>query len=131
MGHEPGDDWAEEAQSEYEAELGARYLKELGHDLYREHFEQAVAEFTADRLQSYYLHRPDMAGAAIRMMERAMRLQETCPSGALLFATSAIEITIKHLLVRPIVNGLVHTEAVADVVMALTPEQQALMPLRG
>ena len=38
-------------------------------------------------------------------------------------SASAVEITIRHLLVKPILNGLVHNEAVADVVMALAPWQ--------
>jgi hypothetical protein len=42
---------------------------------------------------------------------------------ALLFATSAVEITIKHLLVKPMLNGLVHNETVADLVMGLAPRE--------
>jgi hypothetical protein len=64
-----------------------------------------------------------MAKTAIGMMEEANALSQKHPNAALLFAASAVEITIKHLLVKPIVNGLVHNEAVADVVMALTPDQ--------
>jgi hypothetical protein len=45
------------------------------------------------------------------------------PNAALLFAASAVKITITYLLVKPIVNGLVHNEAVADVVVAMTPVQ--------
>jgi hypothetical protein len=108
---------------EYEAEGGARYLKDFGHELYPEHYEQAIEQFTTERLQSYYLKRPDMAKTAIWMMQQATELSGSHPTAALLFASSAVEITIKHLLVKPIVNGLVHNEAVADVVMALTPPQ--------
>jgi hypothetical protein len=123
MGYEPYDDWLDNARGEYEAEVGARYLQEFGHELYHEHYEQAIKEFTAERLQSYYLKRPEMAKTAIGMMEEATALRQKHPYAALLFAASAVEITIKHLLVKPIVNGLVHNEAVADVVMALTPTQ--------
>lgn len=102
----------------WEAEQEAAYEK-----LYREHYDEAIREFTTDRLQSYYLEHPDMAKTAISMMEEATALSKTHPQAALLFAASAVEITIKHLLVKPIVNGLVHNEAVADVIMGITPVQ--------
>jgi hypothetical protein len=40
-----------------------------------------------------------------------------------LFAASAIEITIRQLLVKPMLNGLVHNETVAELVMELTPRE--------
>jgi hypothetical protein len=121
MDYELSDDELE--SGDYEAEVGARYLRDFGHELYREHYEQAIEEFTTERLQSYYLKHPDMARTAIRMMEQATELSRSHPTAAFLFASSAVEITIKHLLVKPIVNGLVHNEAVADAVMDLTPTQ--------
>lgn len=102
----------------WEAEQEEAYAR-----LYNEHYEEAIKEFTTDRLQSYYLKHPDMAKTAIGMMEEASALSQKHPNAALLFATSAVEITIKRLLVKPIVNGLVHNEAVADVIMAITPVQ--------
>jgi hypothetical protein len=104
-----------------------RLYEELGPQWAKDHGlappEDAIKEFTAERLQSYYVKHPDLATTAIGMMEQASVLSHKYPNAAFLFATSAAEITIKHLLVRPIVNGLVHNEAVADVVMALTPVQ--------
>jgi hypothetical protein len=103
-----------EAQAEQ-----AEYLEGL-----REMADEAIREFTDERLRSYYLEHPDMAKTAIGMIEEATALrQQQHPTAALLFAASAVEITIKHLLVKPIINGLVHNESVADVVMALTPTQ--------
>lgn len=115
------------AQDQYLFDLynenGPEWAQEHYDELHREHYAEAVKEFTAERLQSYYLTYPAMAGTAIGMMEEATILRKEHPNAALLFAASAVEITIKHLLVKPIVNGLVHNEAVADVVMALTPDQ--------
>ena len=104
-------------------EFGPQWADEHADELYRKHYDDAVKEFTAERLQSYYLKHPDMAKAAIGMMEESTALHPKHPNAALLFAASAVEITIKHLLVKPIVNGLVHNEAVADVVVSMTPVQ--------
>jgi hypothetical protein len=104
-------------------EFGPQWADEHADELYRQHYDDAVKEFTAERLQSYYLKHPDMAKTAIGMMEEATALHPKHPNAALLFAASAVEITVKHLLVKPIVNGLVHNEAVADVVVAMTPVQ--------
>jgi hypothetical protein len=113
-----GEDAFKMSMEPWEAEQEEAYAR-----LYNEHYEEAIKEFTTDRLQSYYLKHPDMAKTAIGMMEEAMALSQNHRNAALLFATSAAEITIKHLLVKPIVNGLVHNEAVADVIMAITPVQ--------
>src|SRR5262245_37086737 len=119
MGYEPYDDCLDDTRGDYEAEVGARYLKEFGHELDKEHYEQAIKEFTAERLQSYYLKHPDMAKTAIGMLEEATSLHKKHPNAAVVFAVSAIEITIKYLLMKPILNGLVHNEAVADLVVAM------------
>src|SRR5690349_15892471 len=94
--NEFGPEWAEEHSSELNA--------------------QAIQYFTNQRLQSYYLDHPDMAQAALGMIKEMGVLIGEHRIAAFLFAASAIEITIKHLLVKPILNGLVHNEAVADMV---------------
>ena len=84
---------------------------------------QAIREFTNERLQSYYLNNPDMAKTALGMMSEMTALVKDHRVAAMLFAASAIEITIKHLLVKPMLSGLVHNETVAALVMALTPRE--------
>lgn len=101
--NELGPEWAEE----HSAELNAR----------------AIQAFTNERLQSYYLSHPDMAKTALGMMNEMSALMKEHPVAALLFAASAIEITIKHLLVKPMLNGLVHNETVAELVVGLAPRE--------
>jgi hypothetical protein len=120
--------WREDAELEeiYDSmyqKFGPQWAEDHAEELYRQHYADAIKEFTAQRLQSYYLRHPDMAKTAIGMIEEASALGKGHPNAALLFAASAVEITIKHLLVKPIVNGLVHNEAVADLVMATVPAQ--------
>ena len=113
-----------------DAQADAYYEKlynELGPEWAEEHASelntQAIHDFTNERLQSYYLKHPDMAGAALAMMGEMGGLIGGHRIAALLFATSAVEITIKHLLLKPILNGLVHNERVADLVMGLAPRE--------
>ena len=74
-------------------------------------------------MQSYYLNHPDMAKTALGMISEMNALLKEHRVAALLFAASAIEITIKHLLVKPMLNGLVHNEPVAELVVRLTPRE--------
>jgi hypothetical protein len=56
--------WLEEAQEAYDREVGEWWLKEYGYELYPEHYEEAVKEFTTERLRSYYVSHPHLAGPA-------------------------------------------------------------------
>jgi len=55
------------------------------------------------------------------MFEEALALKKEHAEAAFLFFMSTAEITVNQLLVRPIVNGLVHNKAFAHVIMELTP----------
>jgi hypothetical protein len=81
--------------------------------------EKAIAEFTADRLKSYYVDHPELAAPAYLALEKAKGFLPSEPEAALVFAYSAIEMALKAVLLKPVVYGLVHTEAVATVVMSL------------
>lgn len=96
-------------------------LKDHGDELFDEHYHEAVQQFTDERLKSYYLKNPALARPAIEMFDEAVELKQGHPKAAFLFFMIATEITVNQLLVRPIVNGLVHNEAVADIVVKLTP----------
>jgi hypothetical protein len=105
-------------------DYGPEWAQEHEAELYQKHYVQAIHEFTNDRLQSYYLNHPALVLTATHMMmEMESLARHQHRAAALLFATSSIEITIKHLLVKPILNGLVHNEAVADAITLLTPRE--------
>ena len=46
-------------------------------DLYKEHRAEAISEFTAERLQSYYLANPTLAEAPRRALSDAVQLFQT------------------------------------------------------
>ena len=85
-------------------------------EFYEEHADQARQEFRADRLRSYYAAHPSMAQVALTLLAGARALREASLAASLVRATTASELGIKNLLLRPIVFGLVHNESIAGVV---------------
>ena len=88
-------------------------------ELYPEHKEQAIAEFTRARLRSYYVEHADVLVPAARAFKESKVLAEAGHhAAALVFAASATELFLKAALLRPVVFGLVHSEALAELVVA-------------
>ncbi len=99
----------------------------LADELYPEHKEQAVQEFAIDRLRSYYLANPDVAKPAVFMLRNAEQLFQLHQyEAALVFAVSSIELFLKATLLRPVIYGLIHSEAVAEVIVNETLSQSGL-----
>ena len=91
----------------------------MSRELYPEHKEQAIAEFTRERLRSYYVAHPDVLVPAVRTFKEAKALLVGGHnSAAFAFAASATELFLKASLLRPVVYGLVHSEALAELVVA-------------
>jgi hypothetical protein len=93
---------------------------------------EIVESFTQERLKSYYLGHPDVTQKAHRALTEAKKLlADGHAQAALVFAGTAIEIGYKAALLRPIVSGLVHNEALADVITALATEHRGLERFSG
>ena len=102
---------------ENDAAMDAFY-EEMREQLYPE----IIAEFTTERLQSYFLLYPEAAKAAHLALEDSFRLQEAgFFSAAFLFSVIATEVAVKTVLLKPIVHGLVHnlptSSFIADIVL--------------
>ncbi|CAG0991824.1 hypothetical protein RHDC1_02432 [Rhodocyclaceae bacterium] len=90
----------------------------MSQELYPEHREQAISEFTTDRLQSYYLRNPAITHPGFRMQNEALKLLANGHySAALVFAASATEQFLKVALLRPVVYGLVHFDSLAEMIV--------------
>ncbi len=90
----------------------------ISEELYPEHRAQAVSEFTAERLQSFYLSNPMVMRAAVDSLQEGKRLQANGHfSAAVVFFTTAIELLLKATVLQPIVHGLVHSAGLADVIV--------------
>ena len=79
--------------------------------LYEEQKEQAIEEFTVERLQSYYLQYPDIAKPAFKALTAARQLISHHPTASFIFSTISIEVGIKVTLLKPVVYCLVHSES--------------------
>ncbi len=94
--------------------------------LYEEHYEQAVLEFTGERLGSFYRDHPNLASAAFGALDEAERLLDAHASASLVFAATATEIALRKVLLEPVVHGFVHSESAAVVIAELTMGHQVL-----
>ena len=93
----------------------------LRRELHEELKEEAIAAFTADRLKSFYVHRPDVMRPAVDAIQEGNWQQSNQRhSAALIFHVSAIELLLKATLLKPVIYGLVHNDALAEVVVKHT-----------
>jgi hypothetical protein len=85
---------------------------------YEELRTEAVADFTSERLKSYYVRNPTVMRPAVDAIQEGRWQQEhERHSAALVFFVSAVELLFKATLLRPVIYGLVHNEALAEAVM--------------
>lgn len=114
----------------YEAQQEEAYDRFI-EELYSEHKEQAIDEFVAERLRSYYLANPNLAVPALRLHKEGTTVEETSPSTALICFASATELAIKSVLLKPVVFGLVHSEPLAELVADLAVKQVGIGRFRN
>ena len=88
-------------------------------ELYEEHKKEAIEEFTAERLSTYFLDNKLLAKPAVQALSTARNLITTNPTAGFIFAAIAMEVGLKSSLLKPIVYGLVHAESVASLITDL------------
>ena len=88
-------------------------------EIYDEISSEAIAEFTTDRLRSYYLRNPSLARNVLAIYREAKSLADSSPTAALVLYTTAIEVALKSAVLKPVIYGLVHNESVAELVSDL------------
>lgn len=94
------------------------FYEQISRELYPEHKLQAIDEFTAERLRSFYVKHPDVMRPAIDALQEGKALREMKRySPAVVFFMTAIELLLKATLLKPVVYGLVHHEALADIIV--------------
>ena len=94
------------------------FYESIDRELYSEHKTQAIGEFTADRLRSFYVANPRVMRPAVEAMQEGNRLNEAGHyAAALVFFVTAIEVLLKATVLKPVVHGLVHSAALADVIV--------------
>src|SRR5258706_1301538 len=96
----------------------------MSRELYPEHRNQAIEEFTSERLQSYYLKNPDVAVHGVGSYKEAQSLLEHGhPSACVVFAVTSIEQSLKAALLKPVVFGLIRMESLAALIVDVAMDQ--------
>lgn len=102
---------------EHDAAMDEMYER-IGEELYPGHKHQAVSEFTAERLCSFYAAHPMVMRPAVEALHEARRLQGHAHFAAtVVFCATAIELFLKATLLKPVVHGLVHNIGLADIIV--------------
>lgn len=117
-------DWNDAAADDYYSDVAAE-------EAYEEMRKQVVEEFKGDLLSAYYLAHPTMPHRPLALLNEAKRLRGISDAASLALACSCIELTIKELILRPVVHGVIHQESVADLVADLTLGHAATERFRG
>lgn len=103
-----------------------RAWESMSKELYSEHKEQAIAEYSEELLQSFYLKNPQVVLVGVRRCKEASELISASPAASCVFSSSAIELFLKNALLKPVVYGLVHNESLAEIVMESALSQNSL-----
>lgn len=104
----------------YDEQDAARdeFYDQISRELYPDHKQQAIEEFTAERLRSFYVKYPNVMQPAVDAIQEAKALLAASRhSPALVFSASAFELLLKATLLRPVVFGLVHHNALAEIIV--------------
>lgn len=113
--------------SEEDAAMDAFY-DEIREQLYPE----IIDNFTMERLQSYFLLYPEAAKPAYLALEESLRLRDGgFHSAAFLYAVIATEVSVKTVLLKPIVHGLVHDLPTSSLIASLVVGRNGFDRLKG
>ncbi|MGD0073220.1 MAG: hypothetical protein ABSD31_02635 [Candidatus Binataceae bacterium] len=94
-------------------EMQDEFIDEISRELYPEHRDQAIAEFTKECLQRFYLANRGILLGPLRLFREAQKLTDEHHAAALVFAFASIETLLKSALLKGAVTGLVHNQSLA------------------
>jgi hypothetical protein len=129
---DPSDDEPDPADyepdpSDYEPDYDDGWSDEIDFEQYQQQiYDDAVRQFTEERLRSYFVANPNLAEPALDALKYAQSLLRAHPMAALIFAATAMELAIKVVILKPIVAGLVHTEGLAEFITDLTTQHTGM-----
>ncbi len=94
------------------------FYDQISHELYPDHRDQAISEFTQERLKSFYIKSPLVMRTAVDSLQQGKSLlSDNYFAPSLVSFMSAIELLLKATLLRPVVYGLVHHESLAEIIV--------------
>lgn len=93
-------------------------------DVISAHKDDIISDFVSERMKSYYLNNPHLTAPAEAAIEEAYKLIDVSPTASLVFSSSAIEITLRDVLLKPIAAGMVHDEDTGPLIADLVIEHR-------
>jgi len=94
------------------------FYDQISKELYPEHKEQAIEEFTDEKLKSYYQKNSNVMRPAVdAIQEGNWQLEQKHYSSALIFYVTSIELLLKATLLRPVLYGLIHNEGLSEIMI--------------
>ncbi len=94
------------------------FYDQISQELYPEHKDQAIEEFTEEKLKSYYLKNSNVMRPAVdAIQEGNWQLDQKHYSSSLIFYVTATELLLKATLLRPVLYGLIHNDALAEIMV--------------
>lgn len=124
MSFDEEDAYADYAYEQYMShlyeEIGPEWARDHADELFEQSYDEATQRFTEERLKSYYLQKPDVAVPAVTTVEYAKKLLPAYPAAATVFAATSVELTWKGAILKPLVFGLVHVDALASAIVDRT-----------
>ena len=109
--------------NDYYDDAMSDFYDRISEELFPEHKEIAIEQFVEKRMQSYYLKHPNIIKAPMDCFNHANELMHVSPQCALVMYTTAIELYLKSVLLKPVLYGMVHNESVAALIMEASTGQ--------
>ena len=111
-------------ESDYYADLQWEHF-------YKEIAPQAIEDFVKERMASYYDGHRDLALPAGGLLDEAAAQRSSHPRAATVFAVAAAEVCLKNAILKPLFQGLVHDQHMADAVAEVAVGQTGLDRFNG
>src|ERR1041384_299751 len=129
MGYEPID-------AEYEARMDAIYEGVLEHyrnsDSYYEDINKGIDDFIAERQKSFYIEKPAVAESAFNLLSEARELFTLGHyAAAQVMAGASVEVTFGDALLKPMIFGFVHSDAVAPMVADIIEDARSVYKFKA
>ena len=99
------------------------FYDRISEELFPEHKELAIQQFIEEKLQSYYLDNPNIINAPMECSNHANELMQMSPHCALVMYTTAIELYLKSVLLKPVLYGMIHNEGIANLIVESSTSQ--------
>ena len=100
----------EEAYAHMVEEILSSHKGEIIDEFIESHKDNIIDEFISERMTAYYRHHPNLTAPADTAIGEAQKLIEISPAASLVFSRSAVEITLRDVLLKPVAFGMVHDE---------------------